>query len=618
MSGQLKAIPLGQLKPSKHNVRKTDRGADIEALAANIEANGLLENLVVRPIADGKTDSYEVIAGGRRLAALKLLAKRKVIGAKHAVNCLVLAEDEANVAEVSLSENFARMPLHPADQFEAFAALAADFSAEEIAARFGVSPIFVAQRLKLASVSPRLVAEYRKGDMTLEQLTAFTVTDDQAAQEAVWFNSPYDHLSTAGIRRLLTQSEVEANDRRARFIGLKAYEEAGGIVVRDLFDEENEGYLADGQLLDRLVAQKLEAAAETVRAEGWSWVEVHLDTDLAGLSRFERAEKTLITLEGEDQERLVSLCRRYDNLAAGLEEQESEDAEVEFDRVSVEIAELQSKRGFWSEDAKAGAGAIVGIDWQGGLHISRGLVRPDEKVRSELAADEEIVSAAKHSAAKAGYADSVVLDLSAHRTAVLRVVIAQKPSLALGALVHAFVEQLFYRGMGTSCLSVTASEIYLDRSSDTVAGSRAASEFAAQHEAWQSRLPELVDGLWPWIVGLGQHDQLALLAHCAALTVNALETPGRPSSRDWRVLAQAASVDMRDWWQPTAHGFLNRLTKKEILVAVSEGASPEDARRLDGRKKEEMASAAEKLLEATRWLPLTLISSFCQLNGQVS
>jgi ParB family chromosome partitioning protein len=59
-------------------------------------------------------------------------------------------------------------------------------AADDIAARFGVTPAVVRQRLKLGAVSPVLMALYREDGITLEQLMAFTITDDHARQEEVW------------------------------------------------------------------------------------------------------------------------------------------------------------------------------------------------------------------------------------------------------------------------------------------------------------------------------------------------------------------------------------------------------------------------------------------------
>jgi ParB family transcriptional regulator, chromosome partitioning protein len=206
--------------PSKANVRKTGGEIGIEELAANIKALGLLQNLSVRPT---ENDKFEVVAGRRRLLALKRLAKEKAIAKTEDIACNVLADGE-DACEISLAENVMREPMHPADQYEAFKAMAdAGKGPEEIAARFGCSPMTVKQRLKLASVSPALLDAYRAGEMTLDQLMAFTMSDDQEAQERVWSELAAWNRDPSTIRRNLTQEHVEASDRRARFVGIDAY-----------------------------------------------------------------------------------------------------------------------------------------------------------------------------------------------------------------------------------------------------------------------------------------------------------------------------------------------------------------------------------------------------------
>ena len=247
MSTKPVSIPLDHLRHSTVNVRKTKTLADIEQMAASIESTkGLLENLVVRRApGKGAKRIYEVIAGGQRLDALNLLAKRKKINKHQAIPCRIVAGvQDADLIEVSLAENIVRAPLHPADQFDAFASLQEEgLSADDIAARFGIARTVVLQRLKLAAVSPRLIAEYRAAEMTLEQLMAFTISDDRQAQEQFWFDSPSFDRSPETIRKYLTRAHVEGADRRARFVGAKAYEEAGGVIVRDLFRPESEGIL---------------------------------------------------------------------------------------------------------------------------------------------------------------------------------------------------------------------------------------------------------------------------------------------------------------------------------------------------------------------------------------
>ena len=224
MAEKLMTIPLSNLRRSAANIRKTDATRDLEELVASIAAHGLLQNLTVRPVgANGKSRAtdFEVVAGARRLAALKLLAKRKRIGKEFPVPCRVVADEDAT--ELSLAENVVRTPLHPADQFDAFSKLHGQgLGIEDIAARFGIAPTTVRQRLKLAVVSPRIMAVYRSGEMTLDQLVAFTLTDDHEAQERVWFDGGSGDHHPQTLRRMLTRSLVEGSDRRARFIGAEA------------------------------------------------------------------------------------------------------------------------------------------------------------------------------------------------------------------------------------------------------------------------------------------------------------------------------------------------------------------------------------------------------------
>src|SRR3546814_19936525 len=111
--------------------------------------------------------------------------------------------------------------------------------------------------------------------MSLDQLTAFSVTSDHARQEQVWeglarsySKEPYQ------IRRLLTESTVRASDKRVQFVGLEAYEQAGGVVLRDLFQHDDGGWLQDVALLDNLVTEKLTAEAAQGAAERSKWTAV--------------------------------------------------------------------------------------------------------------------------------------------------------------------------------------------------------------------------------------------------------------------------------------------------------------------------------------------------------
>ena len=276
-------IQLNKLVACPQNIRKTG-GQGVEDLAASIQAHGLLHNLIVIE----KGNKYQVIAGGRRFAALTKLAKEKAIPKTFGVPCRVI--DGTAGTETSLAENVIREAMHPADQFTAFQQVIADgLGLEEVAARFGVTATAVRQRLKLANVAPRLFELYRADEINLDQLMALAVTDDHAAQERVWDSAQEWQRQPHALRRALMETMVDgASDPRARFVGIEAYINAGGQIDRDLFQPKHEGYLLDPAKLDQLVAAKLEKLADEVRGEGWKWVEILPSADYSDLSKFGR------------------------------------------------------------------------------------------------------------------------------------------------------------------------------------------------------------------------------------------------------------------------------------------------------------------------------------------
>ena len=268
---ELLSIGLSALSPSPFNVRRHSVG-QIEELAALIDSQGLLHNLVVteQVVGRGKARKvkFAVAAGERRRRALLLLQQRGRLPKGHEVLCELVPPERA--LEVSLAENSGREPMHPADEFEAFKALIDEGKGvEDVAARFGVSMLTVQRRLKLSALSPKLLALYREDGINLDQLMALTLSDDHAVQERTWFDAqPWDR-TPAALRRRLTVGEVEAaGSALVRFVGIEVYEAAGGVVRRDLFDDEQSRFLSDPALLERLATEKLEALAGAVRDEG--------------------------------------------------------------------------------------------------------------------------------------------------------------------------------------------------------------------------------------------------------------------------------------------------------------------------------------------------------------
>ena len=619
-------IPLSRLKKSPKNARKTPHGeAAIEALAGSIAANGMLQNLVVEPEVDAdgaETGFYLVTVGeGRRLAQL-LRAKRKQIKKSEPIRCVV---DTANdPKEISLDENVTRTNMHPADQFEVFKYLAEEkgFSAEEIAARFGVAAHVVRQRLRLGSVSPKLMQIYRDGELTLDQLMAFAITDDHARQEDA-FERLIHNREPYAIRRLLTETNVPARDRRARFVGLEAYEAAGGTILRDLFSEDQGGYLEDAALLDRLTKERLEsAAAELCEYEGWKWAEAHLDYPHShGLRRL---YPSAVDLSPEDiaayaaAQGPTTLTTQFE----GVEEL-PDDIDERIGKLEAEIECIDAKREAYDHDVVNCCGVFVILNHDGTLRIERGFVRrEDEHLHPDNPAtgadeadgrsgtddlDEGASSVGQDDEAATGkpLSDLLVRDLTAHRTLGLRLALGEQPDVALIAVIHAMVAQTFYH-QATSCLDIRLTSAALAAHAEGIEDTAAAKALADRHDRWAVQLPGSLSDLWSFVVELDHDSRMALFAHCAALTVFAVRVPWDKRPRALATadtLATVLALDMSQYWLPTARSYFGRVAKDHIIAAVNDAVGTEAAGRIAAMKKAPMAEAAEQLVAGTGWLP---------------
>ena len=644
-------IPFNKLVLSQANVRRVKAGVSIEDLAASIVRRGLIQSLHVRPVLDvdgQETAMFEVPAGGRRYRALELLVKRKRLAKTAPVPCVVSrADSDILIDELSLAENIERAPLHPLDQFRAFQAMREKGMTEEaIAAAFFVPVQVVKQRLRLASVSPTLLDVYADDGMTLEQLMAFTVTDDHARQEQVWENvrnswskEPYQ------IKRMLTETTVRASDKRAVFVGLDVYEAAGGCVLRDLFQDDDGGWLQDPALLDRLVSEKLKAAAEEVAGEGWKWIEVAVNFPYGhdhGLR-----ELAGVTVDMTDEERATreALRDEYDRLESKYAEADELPDEIDQRLGEIEQAldAFEQRPVLYDPADIAIGGAFVSIDGEGSLVVDRGYVRPEDELPVEPksgeapAADDSagdpVVPTAQRAVITIGgqpteteededdgvkpLPERLVIELTAHRTLALRDAVAQNPHVAMTMLLHKLVSETFLHNSTPGCLHANVRHVFFPAQADDLKDSLSAKNVTERQEAWKQDIPADDDALWNWLTTLDDASRMALLAHCVSYGVNALYERPNPYSGNGvsehglnvRLaqadrLARATGLDMVEvGWRPTFGNYLNRVSKARILEAVREGAGERAAQLIDHLKKGDMAKEAERLLADTGWLP---------------
>ena len=642
-------IPFNQLVLSQANVRRVKNGVTIEQLAADIERRGLLQGLSVRPLLDAEgqdTGTFHVPAGGRRFRALEILVKRKRLAPDAIVPCVVKPADAAVSAEEdSYAENTHREALHPLDEFRGMKSLVDQGGEiEDVAARFHVTPAVVRQRLKLACVSPALHEVYAAGGMSLEQLMAFTVSDDHARQEQVWELVQSHHNQSAHfIRARLNETTVPARDPRALFVGIDVYVAGGGCVLRDLFEEDRGGWLQDAALLDRLVLEQLGAEAERIEGEGWKWVEAMIDLPY-GFQHGMRPIEPIHTPPTEaDLAEVATLQAEADALETewGNADEIPDAVDARITAIDERIAELAG--GSWNYDPAdmTIAGVFVTIDRTGALEIEAGWVRAEdepvvEPEPGEVGDDAEVgqgdgehrgegeggtaiqpESAEEEDEGLKPLPDRLISELTAERTLALQEAIAGNPKVAFAAVLHNFVLATFYYGRTESCLTVSLSKVGFGFQPTGMKHSPAALAIDARHAMWKERLPQSDRDLWDALLQLDADAQAELFAHCAAYAVNALYEVapkydnGRISAHmvDRRlahshILARAVGLDLvAGGWKPTADNFFGKVTKARILEAVTEGKGADTASLIDHLKKPDMAREAERLMEDARWLP---------------
>ena len=627
-------IPFDRLVLSQANVRRINAGVSVEELAEDIARRGLLQGLSVRAVvdaADVETGLFEIPAGGRRYRALELLVKQKRLAKTAPIPCII--RDSGIAEEDSLAENVQRAPLHPLDQFRAFLALREKGqSEEEIAAAFFVSVNVVKQRLKLASVSPALLDVYAEDGMTLDQLMAFTVSGDHERQEQVFERLKISHdKQPYVIRRMLTEGAVRASDKRVQFIGVEAYEAAGGTILRDLFQGDDGGWLQDVALVDRLVAEKLEAEAQAVAAEGWKWIEVAPEFAYGHDFGLRRLRGETVPLTTEEEAAREAFQAEYNQLSDAYSPADELPAEVDERLGELETAlDAFENRPIAFDPAEiARAGAFVSIAHDGRLSVERGYVRPEDERPIEPEVDDPEGGIVRAAAAQRGgdamvagevdeaeteedeglspISDRLMTELTSHRTLALRHELGERPDVAFLAALHALTLKTFYRYASDSCVELDLKSVGFSAQAPGLNDSVSAQGIQTRQESWANALPKDAAELWDALQAWDGDSQAGLFAHIVSLSVNAVHEPWnrRPKALAHADrLAGAVALDMAAaGWRPTVDTFLGRVTKARILQAVVEAKGQQAADRIAHLKKGDMASEAETLLAGTGWLP---------------
>lgn len=568
-AGAVTLIPLAELQPTILNVRRTG-GASVDDLAASISHHGLIHNLVVTKgtaPGDGGLGGYLVVAGGRRLKALAKLQADGALPASLAggIPCRIVEREEAH--EASLAENVIREAMHPADEFDAFQAVAAaGVTVGEIAARFGRSELYVRQRLKLANVAPAILDDYRAGKATLEQMMALAMTDDQLQQLHVWKAARTDwQREPRRLREAITQKELAADSSLAKYVGIAAYEKAGGQVRRDVFGDDADSFLMDPELARKLALEKLERTAEKVRKEGWAWAGARLQFDYSDERAFGQASY-----------------------------------------------EFKGGKRTWSDDAKAHAGVMVTLGYNGQAEIKRGLVRPEDRKAIATATGEKPSGGKAKPERKPGELSfAAVQRLQAEATGILQAEIAELPRTALALLAAELAARVFYDHTDWGRAQRQRVHIQREHSGrmpgnmrDVIPQSEAGERFAAIEQRWREQLPKKKAELRDWLL---QQEFTTITKLLAFLAARELDLVDMHADQPQGVvdLATASKVDLGKHWTPSEE-WLATLPKATVIALAKDAGAGEIVLTMLAKEPKATLPAKAMQLFPAGWVPKVL------------
>lgn len=614
-SVQPQLIAASRLEKSPLNARRTVAKMGMDELKASLVAHGLMQNLVVTDAGDGQ---FLVIAGGRRLEAIRSLQAEGKLPEDFAVACQVVSEQDA--LEMSLAENTVRLAMHPADQFEAFASLIdKGATAAGVAQRFGVEESLVLKRMKLARVAPQLVKEYRDDGITLECLMAFTLTDDHRRQLKV-FKSLQDWQkdNPSAIRAALTEKMVEADSKLASFVGRDTYEAAGGSTRADLFGKEV--YLENPALLNKLAEEKLDGIRKTLEAGGWGWVEINPERDYDFIHRCGRIKPRLIGAPAK----LLDLKSQLDAELAEIEQTPGDTESDELlnrqqlvqDRLNEVEQKLAAFVGF-DETQKMLAGCYVSIGQDGTPLFDYGLVKAEHRKQLAKLLKEDDGVASRQAKPKNPLPESLCRDLAVYRSQIAQVEIARNPAIALDLLAFQMASRMldehpvsdgpkieFKRPKPNGRQEATLATRALEAIEKSLpAGWRKAASEAARFEAFRS-LPEAT--------------RLEYLAYCLALTLQPKLAPADGNDATAYDAALALTqASAAGYWRPAKHNLLSRISRAQLLALGREMLGEQWAQSRASDKKGELADqldrafadpakygrTPEQALKLKSWLP---------------
>lgn len=650
----IQSVKLAKLRLSASNVRTApDAALLIEPFAADLEARGVLQNLLVSPVARSR-GMFEVFDGGRRLRALNMLVERGVIDPEqYDVPVRVLKGDNAELTETSLAVSFHHLKLSPTEECRAFQHfLAGSTDIDAVAKRFGVTRRFIDGRLRLADLAEPIFTALAENKITLDMAKAYASTASHEAQLSAWntYGSSSYHNADS-IRRIIATDMMRADDPIALLVGAEAYEAAGGVIDRDLFSDAREKW-RNPEIARTLAAAIMEAEATRIgEGRGLAWIRpiaTHSIWDATrGLYKINLPEQPMRL---EEAERAEQIEQRMAVLHDEMQNEELADdvftaMETENDALSAELEALDNRPVFMPPELASKVGAFLTLAQNGTMVLTesyysetpitvtvvepdavegdveggqgdgdgegqgdandvadRGIQAPTFRIEEGTptpakGGSDKVVE--PDNAAPGGKALSQVLSdqLAMQRRDVLGAALIGAPGLALDYLLFAMIDER----SGTSANVGTT--IRANRPQDPILftnmpKARARDYLTEVHEgldvSWRASDHQVVR--FEAFRALDDEVKTAWLAYIVATSLEAKISYGTNELNPMHGrLATILDIDVASWWRPTSENFFDRVSKGSLISLLHEVGGPALSSRHATEKKPVISETCEKL-----------------------
>jgi ParB family chromosome partitioning protein len=584
-------FPYGKLQRSPFNVRVVNPKDEADQqLLASIREIGLLQNLVVHP--EDNTDVMFVCGGGRRLSCLDILFKDGDINEEFQVPCKVQKKEDAVIA--SLSENM-KEGMHPADEFMAYQAMSEQgLSREEIAKKTGNSLHRVKRLLKLGSLAPKLIEEYREGNIGYDSLVALTLSESHEEQVNCFTELHPHRLSAHHIRGMLLGNAIKSSEGLVKFIGLDAYKKAGGQVAQDLFNDVD--HLEDRDLVEKLAIEKLEGLKDDLMKEGWKWGEVYLSNP------YDFNTPQLKPSDKNVPEALLKKLEKLEGEMDAIHEADEFDSEKENeidDKINATEDEIESLKSF-SDEQKSCSGFYLFVDREGEVVADKGYVKKADMAEafpSEAGSNGGVTAGAQNEEQPIE-SQALRSDLKNYEQQALQAELMNHESLCHDLLQFSLAEEVLRPMEWQKGLDIRATPADLSATGD-IHTTEAAKAIESKKEkldlTWVKSSSQAKR--FEAFQALTRPAKRKIVAYCTALLTTQMNGVLMKNVR------KQCDFQLGEYWQPTAENYFSRI-KKGVILDIAKGRLGAEWVEVNGnQKKGDLAKAVANEPDMKGWYP---------------